>query len=731
MFIGSSSKRIPSVAELAFRTREFTLTLGERLRLAPRATVDMFAGSGISRLIPIVLVESLRNLEPTREIWKRLFPRSVERSIAEADDILRNRIEIFSDRVEFEGAMDWHRDYRSGTRAPLAFCRSIDTLDCAAVGDVKNIWELNRFGYLMALGKAFLATGDKKYFEKWRELLVSWLDANPIDRGVNWNSSLELAIRAVNWIWSSWFFGELLENESSFLERFAPSLLAHGDRINRHLSYYFSPNTHLTGEALGLLYIGLAYPETAKSRDWASTGKSILRSQFPMQVLEDGGYFERATWYHKYTLDFYLHATILCGLEGAGVDSRALKHTIAHLALLSESDGKVPLLGDSDGGELLFLGESKGNLRGICCIGAILLGDGELKDLSGGEYREEALWLLGPSSFEKFESIERKKPRSYHSFNVETGWYCLRTGMSADDSFVIFDCGPHGWARCGHAHSDLLSFLWYCRGTAIAVDPGTPVYGGDPTLRDLMRSSLCHNTITVERTSQSIPGELFGWRSVARPVLPGYSEQGQYGFLQGQHDGYDRFGCRHWRGILFAGRPALIVADIVRCAKPVSSIAGNLQLGEGKLHYEGDGIFRFLPLDSRSPIGVRILGVPLSSDSIEEGSVSKDYNRLSLAPRIRWQISSGRGDILVFTVFCADFDDVASFALGSDFSLGGSAGGKKLTLKIEAAQSDSKELLLRPSVFASIEDESERIVFSHGAPSGSEWRREASTWRKG
>ena len=36
--------------------------------------------------------------------------------------------------------------------------------------------------------------------------------------------------------------------------------------VERHLSYYFSPNTHLTGEALALYVVGTALPELAGER---------------------------------------------------------------------------------------------------------------------------------------------------------------------------------------------------------------------------------------------------------------------------------------------------------------------------------------------------------------------------------------------------------------------------------------------------------------------------------
>src|SRR5262249_58405567 len=99
-----------------------------------------------------------------------------------------------------------------------------------------------------------------------------------------------------------------------FFARLLKSLIAHGRHIEMYLSYYFSPNTHLTGEALGLLYLGLALPEMNRAKRWRDLGLQILLDQAPKQVREDGVYFEQSSYYHRYTTAFYTH---LCALTPA------------------------------------------------------------------------------------------------------------------------------------------------------------------------------------------------------------------------------------------------------------------------------------------------------------------------------------------------------------------------------------------------------------------------------
>ncbi len=50
----------------------------------------------------------------------------------------------------------------------------------------------------------------------------------------------------------------------------------HAAHVKRYLSYYFSPNTHLTGEALGLFYAGVLFREFADAARWRELGARIL-----------------------------------------------------------------------------------------------------------------------------------------------------------------------------------------------------------------------------------------------------------------------------------------------------------------------------------------------------------------------------------------------------------------------------------------------------------------------
>ena len=163
--------------------------------------------------------------------------------------------------LSFGSPIDWHFDPTSNRRAPRQHWSRIPYLNAELIGDHKVIWELNRHGHFFVLGRAFQVTRRTEYAERFVEHLTSWMDANPPKNGVNWASSLEVAYRSIAWLWALELFRESPVLTPAVLQRTLGYLHLHGRHLERYLSTYFSPNTHLTGEALGLYCLGTMLPE--------------------------------------------------------------------------------------------------------------------------------------------------------------------------------------------------------------------------------------------------------------------------------------------------------------------------------------------------------------------------------------------------------------------------------------------------------------------------------------
>jgi hypothetical protein len=645
------------------------------------------------RFMPVVLFDSMNERNAVSRFWKDSYPKSVKSAIEYADGILENRIPCFTKIIEFPDDEFWHLEFMTGKHAPLKFYKDIKPGDLKRVGDVKNILEVNRHNFLIILGKAYWATGDRRYFDKWKQLILSWIEDNPYNTGVNWESSLEIAIRAVNWIWSSYFFYRELENDTFMQGMIYKTLYWHACHISRHLSYYFSPNTHLTGEALGLLYLGKAFPQMKRSSNWVSRAEEIFETELRKQILPDGGYFERATYYHKYTIDFYLHYLVLSGgIEQVDEETALIiKKMITHLALISEPDGTVPLLGDSDGGRLLDLGGRKDNIKGACCAAALLLGDEELKSLCGEMMEEEALWLLGSRALEGFGNLNEKAPCHYHSLNRETGFFCFRQGVGEKNPYILSICGPHGWLVCGHAHSDLMSYNLFNNGMMVLADPGTFTYSPVDERRNLCRSSLVHNTISVNGISQSIPGDTFRWKKIANPEYVFSDSVEGFGYLEGGHGAYKEYGCNHKRAIMYFGEDLAVVVDMLGIDKSLDFLLYNLQFNEGQLEDQGGDVYSFKGDNGLGRTNLRFFSTATFTIDNGIGEIYPDYNEEIAAPRLQLRESDMLGSHTIITLIGLCGNSVKEFEFDGVSRITGEISSARCLLTVGDANVETED----------------------------------------
>jgi hypothetical protein len=93
----------------------------------------------------------------------------------------------------------------------------------------------------------------------------------------------------------------------------------------------------------------------------------------------------------------------------------------------------------------------------------------------------------------------------------------------------------------------------------------------NPALRDRMRSSVSHNTLTLDGTSSSEPAGPFHWRTSADARLEAWRGNAGFAWAEGAHDGYPA--ARHRRSIVqVAGGGTLIVDEVVGRARRAAQL---------------------------------------------------------------------------------------------------------------------------------------------------------------
>lgn len=501
--------------------------------------------------------------------FTRRWPQARRRILDQAERILSGRFDLLGlKELSFGTPIDWHFEPVMRKRVPRLHWSRLNYLDSQVAGDKKIVWELNRHQHFAVLGQAYWLTNDERYAQAFVAQVESWMDQNPPKLGINWASSLEVAFRSISWLWALCFFKDSTVLGSATFVRMLQFLYLHARHIETYLSTYFSPNTHLTGEALGLFYLGTFLPEFKEARRWRTSGLRILIEQLPIHVKSDGVYFEQSSYYHRYTTDFYTHLWLILhanGDEPPAELSEKLQLLLDHLMYISRPDGTTPLFGDDDGGRLVTLEPRAGNdFRAALSNGAAIFKRPDFKYVAGA-IAEETFWLVGPKEVALLDSLDAVAP-GHDSVGFEHGGiYVMRDGWAQDSNYLLFDCGPHGINNCGHAHADALSFEVASKGQSLLVDPGTYTYTASQENRDWFRSSAAHNTLTVDGESSSVSDGPFSWQTNANCKLATWISQKRFDFVSASHDGYLRLGdpTAHTRSILFIKNDYWIVRDRV------------------------------------------------------------------------------------------------------------------------------------------------------------------------
>jgi len=577
------------------------------------------------------------------------LPAAKDRIVAAADALSVRSFHLLGHRALFMGdSIDWHRDAVSGHRAPLLHWSRINPLDAETVGDSKVTWELNRHQWLVHLGQAFRLTGDERYAQVFADSVRDWMAANPAGMGINWTSSLEVSYRLISWCWAFNLFRGAEAFTPTLYSDMLGWLRVHAAHVERYLSHYFSPNTHLTGEALGLFYAGVLFPELPRAERWRQLGSRILLQQLPRQVFADGVYFEQSTCYERYTAEIYLHFMMLAARNHITLPESVgerIQQMLDHLLAVCRPDGSMLQVGDSDGGRLLPLAQRHADdCRDVFSLAAVFFGRADYAWAADG-LTSEVAWFFGSAGVKSFQALGETQPtRSPSRLFAHGGQAVMRSDWDMDAHHLVFDTGPLGCRISGgHGHADLLAIQCSTFGKAQLVDAGTYCYTANAHWRDHFRSSAAHNTVVVDRKSQAVPVGPFSWRERPSAQLKHWFSTPAFDYADAEHQAYRRLKdpVDHRRRVLFVKSRYWVIVDDLR-GTDVHQVDLMFQFAPTNLHIGTDGWVRSLDLEGRGLCLRAFSAVPLLPE-IHEGEVepirgwiSPDYGLRVPAPQLSY-----------------------------------------------------------------------------------------------
>jgi hypothetical protein len=461
--------------------------------------------------------------------------------VEEAREVVAHRWPLLGYGVlEFGEEIDWLREPVSGVRWPPEY-----HCDVALVrgdgSDVRVLWELNRLGQLLTLGRAYALTRDESLAEEFFAQVEGWRARNPVGFGPNWACAMEVALRAMNLLAAFRLFQRSRALDESRLGSLLSLFDAHGRHVRRNLEYsYIATGNHYLSDVTGLLWLGLCLPELEAARGWRTFALRELPRELDAQVLPDGADCEASTGYQRFVTELFLYSFLLCRANRVEIAERhwsRLRSMIEYVRAYMRPDGRAPLVGDTDGGQVLPLRHRDADDHAhLLAVGAALFREPCFKLYD--EASPELFWLLGAEGVRAYQELETTGPHAARSQAFRhAGTYVLRE----DDLYLMLNASGAGLGgRGAHGHNDALSIEVSACGVSFIADPGTYVYTSDLHERGLFRSTAYHSTVEVDGVEQNTTDEStpFQIGDEARPRVLDFHTGHEQDAASAEHQGY-------------------------------------------------------------------------------------------------------------------------------------------------------------------------------------------------
>lgn len=401
-------------------------------------------------------------------------------------------------------------------------------------------------------------------------LLQNWINSNTLGSFDGWHP-YPTSLRLINW---TWLLRSVPELQTAFIRE---SLWLQICYLNHNQEIFFKGN-HWFENLAALIIAGLNFTGT-KAENIVSRAIHHLNNQLAVQILTDGGHFERSPMYHLILLK-RLCEVIACLNSIEWEIPPCFISSLRSMTQFTEgirlANGNYPLWNDCAYNVAEPIDEVLACAKGI-------LGESSFPHSAFNQR------LLGPNLREELNppappSVARLEKQPGISYFPDSGYLIIRCqnhiGITEITLDVAQPCPP---SLPAHAHSDCLSFDVYWHGIPLIVETGTSQYGSGK-IRQQERGTLAHNTVAF--APLEINREIFEqtqvWGSfraahkakpkgVAWGKQTSQKSQTSWCWATGTHNGYDRLKSQHhrWLGCSQTDSFTLIVCDWMQSKTPL------------------------------------------------------------------------------------------------------------------------------------------------------------------
>lgn len=641
----ASLERRRERAELSQLDRQPARLRDEFARLSAAELLAHFRSRHLLKGVPQFFPGFAADARETAALQRRLFPDETTRLISQANRIADGHcwpLLGFGEKCFGVGEIDWNLDPITSFDWPLSYHADVNLFRNDG-SDVRTVWELNRLAHLITLGRAYTVTDDQKFSAEFFRQLASWREQSPVGRGVNWNCAMEVALRAMNLLAAFSLFLPAPQMNEAELADLLRMFDQHGAHIRRNLEFsHIATSNHYLADVTGLLWLGLMLPELEAAREWRDFAFRELLSEMDKQLFPDGADYEASTGYHRLKLELFLDSFVLCHLNGVTIEEaywNKLRGMIAYAHAYLRPDGRAPLIGDSDSGQVLPIVARTGDDHAyVVALGAAVFQEPSFK-IASLQIPEELLWILGEQGVRDYQSLPAGEAPRSQAF-PDAGTYLLRE----DDLYLLFNASSSGVnGRGSHGHNDALSVEISACGTAFIVDPGTYVYTADLKERHQFRSTAYHSTVEVDGLEQNTTDEAapFIIGNEAQPRVISWNSGPQADVVVAEHDGYRRLPqpLTHRRTVRFDKRDRFWLVEDNLSGEGSHDLKFRFHFAPGlEVKTRSENI-----VEARDTKGARLFVCAIDLDSapqLEPRFSSRDYGAKSESLAACWSVTT-------------------------------------------------------------------------------------------
>lgn len=360
-----------------------------------------------------------------------------------------------------------------------------------AVGDIKLIWELSRFDWVLTLSQQ-ARVGNSDALGRLNDWLNDWCENNPPFKGPNWKCGQEASIRVMHLAMAS----IILDQVNTPSKPLVDLIELHLQRIAPTLRYAMAQdNNHGTSEAAALFIGGswLSKIKRPNGDNLAALGRNWLENRASRLISGDGSFSQYSLNYHRVLLDTISMVEIwrrrLSLPEFSTIfQQRALRAGHWLRAMTNAWNGDGPNLGANDGARLLPLTNScYRDFRPSVQLSSVLFAEADA--YSGDGIWNQSLYWFG------LRRPQKKSPPLKSEVFDQGGFALLRSGNAkAILRYPRFRFRP--------SHADALHVDFWLKGRNLLRDAGTYSYNIEARWLQYFPGTESHNTVQFDGRDQ-------------------------------------------------------------------------------------------------------------------------------------------------------------------------------------------------------------------------------------